>query len=306
MGSILDDIKGEFHKSNNIVIKLILMNVLVFVSVIMLFVTLKWSSQDALLKLLTDQLFLPADFRTFIYRPWTLLTNFFIHIDPFHIFFNMLILYWFGRVLEEYLGSRRFWAIYLYGGLAGGLLFLLMYNLVPYFQSSLTTVTLLGASGAIYAIIVAAATLLPDYTFFVFLLGPIRLKYIAAIFLIISLAQLVGPNAGGNLAHLAGGMIGFGFIKALQAGRDWGTPIYAISGLWKRVTSPKPRVEIPQRERATTSSAGRRYASTTEPNSNSTPNQDEIDAILDKISKSGYASLTREEKQKLYRASQQQ
>lgn len=305
MGSIFDDIKGEFHKSNNIVIKLILTNVLVFVSVILLLVILKWSSQDALFRLLTDQLFLPADFSVFIFKPWTLFTNMFVHLDPFHIFFNMLILYWFGQVLEEYLGSRRFWAIYLYGGLAGGLLFLLMYNLVPYFHSDLARVTLMGASGAIYAVILAAATLLPNHTFFVFLLGPIRLKYIAAIFLIISLAQLIGPNAGGNLAHLAGGMVGFGFVRALQSGYDWGTPIYAISQFFSSIFAPKPRVEIPKRERATTSSASRRYASTTESTTSSAPNQDEIDAILDKISKSGYGSLTREEKQKLYRASQQ-
>lgn len=305
MSSIFDDVRGEFSKTNNAVVKLILLNVIVFVAVITLYIVFTLSESSVYYHWIMNQLSLPADINVFKYKPWTLLTNFFVHQGPFHIFSNMLSLYWFGQVIEEYLGSKRFVALFLLGGLAGGLLFLTMYNLLPYFRPELANATLIGASGAVFAVILGAATLLPDHTFFVFLIGPVRLKYIAALCIIISLAQLIGPNAGGNLAHLAGAMVGFGFIKSLKNGNDWGNPIYAIGGFFENISKRKPNVQVPQRARATTTTTNRRYTPTTDSSSVVIPNQDEIDAILDKISKSGYESLTREEKQKLYKASQQ-
>jgi len=304
MGSILDDIKGEFAKTNNAVVKLILLNVFVFVVVIILYIVFTLSENSAYYQWVMEQLSLPADINAFIYKPWTLLTNFFVHQGPFHIFFNMLTLYWFGQVIEEYIGSRRLVALFILGGLAGGLLFLGMYNLLPYFQKELNT-NLIGASGAVYAVILGAATLLPEHTFYLILLGPVRLKYIAAFCIVISMAQLVGANAGGNLAHLAGAMLGFGFIKALKNGNDWGKPIYAAGAFFEKIFQPKPDVRVPQRARATATKTTHRQASIKESTTVEIPNQDEIDAILDKISKSGYESLSREEKQKLYKASQQ-
>jgi membrane associated rhomboid family serine protease len=304
MGSIFDDVKGEFSKTNNAVVKIILLNVFVFVAIIILYIVFTFGQSPQYYQWVIEQLRLSADFKTFLYKPWTLLTNFFVHQGPFHIFFNMLSLYWFGQVIEEYLGSKRLVSLFLLGGLAGGVLFLTMYNLLPYFQTQLNT-SLIGASGAVFAVILGAATLLPDHTFFVFLIGPVRLKYIAALCIIISMAQLVGPNAGGNLAHLAGAMVGFGFIKSLKNGNDWGKPIYALGNFFQKIFTQKPPVQVPQRARATTTSINRRYAQTNDNSSVVIPNQDEIDAILDKISKSGYESLTREEKQKLYKASQQ-
>ncbi|MFN3381513.1 MAG: rhomboid family intramembrane serine protease [Runella zeae] len=305
MGSIFDDVRGEFSKTNNAVIKLILLNVLVFVVVMILYVVFMFSQHQFYFGLIMEQLSLPANFQTFIYRPWTLFTNFFIHQGPFHIFFNMLSLYWFGQIIEEYLGSRRLVGMFILGGLGGGVLFLALYNSLPYFQPVLSSTTLVGASGAVFAIIVGAATLLPDHTFFVFLIGAVRLKYIAALCIIISMAQLVGPNAGGNLAHLAGALVGFGFIKSLKNGWDWGTPIYVVGDFFQKIFSRKSNLQVPQRARATTTSSNRRFTTSSENASIVIPNQDEIDAILDKISKSGYESLTREEKQKLYKASQQ-
>lgn len=305
MSSIFDDLKGEFSKTNNAVIKLILLNVIVFVTVILLYVIFTFSQLSPYYNWVIEQLHLPADINAFLYKPWTLLTNIFVHQGPFHIFFNMLSLYWFGQVIEEYLGSRRLVGLFLLGGLAGGILFLTMYNLLPYFQGELAHTSLIGASGAIFAVILGAATLLPDHTFFVFLIGPVRLKYIAALCIIISMAQLVGPNAGGNLAHLAGAMVGVGFIRALKNGNDWGKPIYAIGNFFQNIFRRKPHIQVPQRARATTTSTNRRFTQTNDNSAVVIPNQDEIDAILDKISKSGYESLTREEKQKLYKASQQ-
>ena len=305
MSSILDDLRNEFHKTNNTIIKLIWVNALVFVGVIVLRVVFHFSNADYIYSLVMDQLRLPAAFGSFIYKPWTLFTNFFVHEGFLHILFNVLFLYWFGQLLEEYIGGRRVMALYILGGLSGGLAFLLMYNLVPYLQPSIGSVSLVGASGAIFAIIVGAATLLPDYTFFLLLLGPVRLKYIAAFYILLSFAELVGSNAGGNLAHIAGALVGFGFIKSLQGGVDWGTPLYGFLEFFKTLFTARKEPMIPRREKTATTIQKYATHNVSKTSSASAPDQDEIDSILDKISKSGYESLSREEKQKLYKASQQ-
>ena len=305
MSSILDDLRNEFHKTNNTIVKLIWVNVLVFVSVIVLRVIFHFSNADHIYGLIMDQLRLPAAFGTFIYKPWTLFTNFFVHEGFLHILFNVLFLYWFGQLLEEYIGGRRVMALYILGGLSGGLAFLLMYNLVPYLQTSVASISLVGASGAVFAIIVGAATLLPDYTFFLLLLGPVRLKYIAAFYILLSFAELVGSNAGGNLAHIAGALVGFGFIKSLQNGIDWGTPLYGFLEFFKTLFTARKEPMIPRREKTATTIQKYAAQNISKTSSASAPDQDEIDSILDKISKSGYESLSREEKQKLYKASQQ-
>ena len=306
MNGIFTDLKNEFSKANNAVVKLILLNVLVFVSVIVLRVFLFYGSYANVYAEIMHNINLSAAFQSFIYRPWTLLTNFFVHEGIWHILFNMLFLYWFGRLLEEYLGSKRLVGLYILGGLAGGSVFLLMYNLLPYFSRELASATLVGASGAIFAVIVGAATLLPDYTFFLLFIGPVRIKYIAAFYILLSMAELVGPNAGGNLAHLAGALVGFGFIKALKSGHDWGVPIYAVGNFISSLFSSPPSTRVPQRASTTATSSKRQFNTfkSETPTAVSKPTQDEIDTILDKISRSGYESLSREEKQKLYKASQ--
>lgn len=302
MSSILDDIRNEFNRTNNTVIKIVLVNLLVFVGVLVLKVIFVFSNNSIIYDWVMFQLGLHANLTTFLHKPWTLLTNFVVHEGFLHILFNMLFLYWFGQLLEEYIGGRRTAALYVLGGLAGSFAFLLIYNLVPYLQPSVPNATVIGASGAVFAIIVGAATLLPDYTFFLILLGPVRLKYIAAFYVLLSAAELVGSNTGGNLAHLAGALVGYGFIKSLQNGRDWGSPIYGLLELFSAIISPRPKPKF-KREKAT--SIIEKYNTYNTGSSVNTPDQDEVDTILDKISKSGYDSLSKEEKQKLYKASQQ-
>ncbi len=208
----------------------------------------------------------------------------------------MLFLYWFGKLVEEYLGNRRLINLYILGGLFGGILYLIMYNLIPYYQLRQPVYGLIGASGAVYAVVVGAATLMPNYTFFLLLLGPVRIKYIAAFFVVSSFIGTIGANGGGNLAHLAGALVGFIFITQLKKGNDLGKPLTAIAEWIKDIAKPKPKIKVTHRTTV-------RNGSVTS-SSYGVPNQDEIDAILDKISRSGYESLTKEEKQKLFRASQ--
>jgi hypothetical protein len=215
-----------------------------------------------------------------------------------HILFNMLVLYWFGRLFVEYLGSDKLIALYILGGLAGGVLYLLAYNTVPYFaaQSESVNISMVGASAAVDAIVVATATLLPNYTFFLLFFGPVRIKYIAAITVFLSFLGTVGDNAGGNIAHLGGALIGFVYIKQLQAGSNWGMWVTATLDWMKGLFKEKPKVKVSYRKDrpAAPRQGGKSPGSYT---------QEEIDAILDKISAGGYESLTKEEKEKLFNAS---
>jgi membrane associated rhomboid family serine protease len=295
---MFDDFKGAFSKPNNGLIQIILINVIVFLVLIVLRVILSISEVPAVYELIKDQLVIPPLIGNFIYKPWTLVTYFFTHVDPFHILFNMLFLYWFGKLVDEYLGNRRLINLYILGGLAGGILYLLMYNLIPYYQLRSSFPGMLGASGAVFAVVVGAATLMPNYTFFMFLLGPVRIKYIAAFYVVLSFAQSIGNNAGGNIAHLGGALLGFLFIKQLKRGMDLGQPLTNMADSIRKLFTKKPAMKVTYQRKESN-----RNTSSYNPTSY-TPNQDEIDAILDKISRSGYESLTKEEKQKLFRASQ--
>ena len=301
MSGILDDFKDAFAKRNNGLIQLIWLNVAVYVVMIMVWVSTNIVTHSSgLFDSGLSYLSLKPAFGTFLYRPWTIFSYAFLHtIVPLHLLFNMLLLYWFGGIIQEYLGSRRLVNLYILGAFFGGLLALMVFNLVPFYRS-VADVSIIGASGSVMAIMFAAATLMPDYTFFIFLIGPVRIKYIAFFYFLLSLAGTVGTNAGGEIVHLGGAFLGYIYIKQLQAGRDWGTPIDAtvefFQNLFKR--SEKPSIKVVHRQKETA------FGSSPSSVGNAYPDDDEVDEILDKISRSGYESLTKEEKQKLFKASQ--
>ena len=304
MSNIVDDVKREFAKSENSLVKIILINTAVFLVLLITKIILTFSQSQGIYDWIIDMIALPASTNEFIHKPWTLISYFFTHEDIFHILFNMLFLYWFGKLVDEYLGAKRVVALYLLGGIAGGVLFLLLYNLLPYFHSQLNGPPMVGASAAAFSVAVGASTLLPNYTFNLIFLGPIRIKFIALFYIILSLAQTIGPNAGGNLAHLGGALIGYIFIKMLQNGTDLGKPLYAIMNGWSKLFRKRPSMQVTYREKQVYRSTSV-YSSASSATTIEVPNQTEIDMILDKISKSGYESLTKEEKQKLFKASQQ-
>lgn len=304
MSNIVDDIKREFAKSENSLIKIILINTAVFLVLLITKIVLTLSQAAPIYTWIINMLGLSASTNEFIHKPWTLITYFFTHEDIFHILFNMLFLYWFGKLVDEYLGAKRVVALYLLGGITGGVFFMVIYNLLPYFQANLSGPPMLGASAAAFSVAVGASTLLPNYTFNLIFLGPIRIKFIALFYIILSLAQTVGPNAGGNLAHLGGAFIGYIFIKLLQNGTDLGKPLYAVMNGWSKLFRKRPSMQVTYREKQVYRSTSV-YSSASSSTTIEMPNQTEIDTILDKISKSGYESLTKEEKQKLFKASQQ-
>lgn len=215
---------------------------------------------------------------------WTPLTYMFMHAGIFHILFNMLWFYWFGQIFEEYLGKNRTLGLYLLGGFAGALLYIVSYNTLPFFthENAAVTSTMVGASASVMAIMVATATLLPEYTISLMFIGPVKLKWLILVFIIIDFLGLTGLNAGGELSHLGGALMGFIYIKQLERGHDW---VAGIAGVFK--SKSKLKVVAGNSSRRT----------------NEAPRQEEIDQVLDKISRSGYDSLNKQEKETLFRAS---
>jgi len=291
-GGILDEFKDAWKKPNNELIQIILINIIVFALLKILWVFLSFTDAKVTYELVLRKLMLPSSIDLFIFQPWTLFTYGITHEGWLHIIFNMLWLYWFGKLIVEYLGSQKLFVLYALGVISGGLLYMLIYNLAPLFANEVETSMMLGASAGVYAVVVGAAVLMPNYTFFLLLIGPVRIKYIAIVFVFLSFTGIVGTNAGGNLAHMGGALIGFVYIRQLQKGNDLGTWVVSIVDFFKGVFSPKPKIKVSYRGKGRSSRA-----------SGSMSEQDEIDAILDKISQSGYESLTKEEKQKLFNAS---
>ncbi len=303
--SIVQDIRTAFSRRDNALVKIIWLNVLVFAAIVLLEAVVYLAQAPSVLQRVMSQLELSANPGVLLRHPWTLLTYAFTHQGFFHILWNMLNFYWFGQLIQEYLGDRRLVSIYILGALAGAAVFLLSYNLIPVLQPyAAAGQPVIGASAGVTAVIVAAATLLPDYTFMLLLIGPVRIKWIAAAVVLISLAGVNSGNTGGEITHLGGALLGFLFIKQLQAGRDLGRPVQAVGNWFSNLTNSRPamRVSTPTRRPEPVAASG---SSTKKPAAPGQPLQDEIDNILDKISRSGYESLSKEEKQKLFRASQQ-
>ena len=303
--SIVQDIRTAFSRRDNALMQLLLLNIIVFALVVLLEAVTFLSQTFEVRMQVMRQLEMSANLSVLLRHPWTVLTYAFTHKGFFHILFNMLNLYWFGQLLREYLGDRRFVSIYILGALAGAAVFLLAYNLIPVLQPAAAAgQPVLGASGAVTAIIVAAATLLPDYTFMLILIGPVKIKWIAVALVLISLAGINGGNTGGEIVHLGGALLGFLFIKQLQAGRDMGRPVQAVGNWFSNLAARRPAMRAsttrrPEPVAAAQASGGKKATAAGQ------AVQEEVDLILDKISRSGYESLSKEEKQKLFRASQQ-
>jgi len=292
---MFEELKSAYQRPNNAHAQLIIINVVVVLVLAVLDVFSTVLGCETFFNILHDQFSIPPKITDFIVRPWTIITYAFTHSlsDIFHILFNMLALYWFGKLFIEYLGSDKLVAIYLLGAIAAGTIYLLVFNTVPFFKQQSDFPGMVGASGAVFAVMVAAATLLPNYTFFLLFLGPVRIKYIVAFYIVLSFLGSVGSNAGGNIAHLGGALMGFIYTKQMQVGVDWGSWITAVLDWFKGLFSSRPKVKVTYRKAEPKKQAGAQGKAS----------QEEIDTILDKISDRGYESLTKEEKEKLFNAS---
>lgn len=292
---MLEEVKRYFQ-SGSVITRLILVNVGIFVlqSLVLLVFTLTGHQQTFLQAM--EYLYFPATIVHFVSQPWSIITYQFLHepLGIFHILFNMLYLYWFGRILLDFMESKYVVPLYITGGIAGSLLFMFLYGISPALQ---TNGLLLGASASILAIVAAAATLVPDYTVHLILIGPVRLKWIALIAVLIDIVGISsGGNVGGHIAHLGGALTGYLFIQSYRRGWHWFDWVFALGSRLKMRSNKKPRIVYVRNETGKPSASGNRK---------SVDQQERMDAILDKISKSGYESLNSEERAFLFKISKE-
>jgi membrane associated rhomboid family serine protease len=290
---IWDDIVKTFRTGNNL-IKLIYINTAIFiiiaVSAILGFLLSNQEIPSALLSVLA----VPADPGKLVSRPWTVLTYMFTHKDILHILFNMLWLYWFGTIFLEYLDQKKLVAVYLLGGLCGGILYILSFNIFPAFAGVVSESVAIGASASVMAVVVAIAAYVPDYPIHLFLLGRIKIKYMAlAIFILTSVIDF-SVNSGGKIAHIGGALFGYLYTVNLRRGRDATKGINRIIDWFATVFKPRKKIKVTYKK----------PASEYDYNKMKADHQQQINNILDKISKGGYESLTKEEKEILFRESQ--
>lgn len=303
---MFEEFKNAFQRHNNSHVQLIYLNIIVFLFMGLLFVIAKFAQAPEVFNEVYKHFTLPNHLGEVVRRPWTILSYGFAHhyhfalipedrdqIGIMHILFNMLGLYWFGRVFVEYLGSDKLTAVYILGVLAGGFLYLLLYNTIPALADHRST--LVGASAAVFAVMTAVAVLLPDYSFYLLFIGPVKVKYIAAFYIVVSILYSAIENTGGHFAHIGGAIIGAVYIKELQAGRNWGGWITAVLYWFKNIFKGPRRVKVAYRSR--------NFEDYRRPQKSPSVSQAEIDAILDKINAGGYESLSKDEKEKLFNAS---
>jgi membrane associated rhomboid family serine protease len=304
--SFWDNLKNAFTHSDNSLYKLIAINILVFFAVLIFRVFMTIGGLGDLYTSALHYLMMPASLPRLATQPWSVFTYMFLHEGIFHILFNMLFLYWFGQLIHQFLGSRKLANLYILGGLAGAIFYVLIYNLSPYFNTNLDSSLMLGASAGIFAIVVGAATLSPNTTFHLLLLGAVKIKYIAIFYVILSFANSAGANAGGELAHLGGALLGYFYIIQLRKGNDWGVPVQKVGIFFEdlfagRRSNVKVSYRKPKSSTGTFSPFGKSSKPTaSNPAKIDDASQEEIDSILDKIADRGYEALNKEEKRKLF------
>lgn len=304
-GNFWDNLKNAFRQGDNSLYKLIALNILIFGGLLVARIFLTISGFDTWYKTGLSFLMMPASIETFLMQPWSIFTYMFMHEGVFHILFNMLFLYWFGMIIHEYLGSRKLANLYILGGLVGAAFYVLVYNLAPYFSQSIESARMLGASAGVFAVVVGAATLSPNTTFFLMLLGAVRIKYIATFYVILSFANSIGSNAGGEIAHLGGAMLGFLYVTQLRKGVDWGIPVQKVGDFFSSLFSAsRPKVKISYRRQKSNDSTNKIVAKNPKNSSSESKSelatQEEVDRILDKIAANGYEALSKDEKQRLF------
>ena len=289
-GSITNDIKYQF-RHGNMVMKLIFLNIGVFLF-FAIFNLLSFLFQDtSVYHLVLTKVETPASLNNLLHQPWSLFTYMFLHTGFFHVLFNMLWFYWFGEIFVLYLGDKIILPLYLIGGIAGALTYILAFNFIPVFKPAVEVSYMLGASASIFAVVFAAATLNPDYEVRLMFLGVIRIKYIALVSILLDIINIPNGNAGGYIAHVGGALSGYVYIQALRGGFDITSPLNKFFDWVATVVKRKSKVKMTYKNTERMNTPVREKTS---------DDQKRVDEILDKISRSGYDGLTKEEKDFLF------
>ncbi len=296
LGTIWEDAKRQFQYGN-MVIQIILVNTAIFLSIVVLYALffLIFQGDTGIIKGVVRWFMVPPSPTGLIWKPWSLFTYMFLHEGLMHFAMNMLLFYIYGRIFQDFLGNRKVLPLYIIGGLAGAAMYWLT-GLLGFPSSGM-----LGASAAVWAVVMATTVLRPDYVIHLIFLGAVRLKYVTLVLMLLTIIAIPGLNTGGEMAHIGGMIIGWLFIYLLQNGNDlsvsfnrmWDPIASAFSGLFvggaargRRAPEHNPHMRVVKTKR---------YADDRKKEAQQS-RQERVDEILDKINDSGYDSLTEEDK----------
>jgi len=292
--SFIDNFIGFFFR-RNMLSRLILINVVVFILANLykfLFVVQPDVAIIGQSSGFTSWFAVPSNPEILLQKPWTIFTYMFLHENFFHLFFNMLMLYFGGTLFMQFLDGKKLLSTYIMGGIAGAAFYVIAFNYFPVFAQVSKYSVALGASASVIAIVVAIAFYIPDYTISLLLFGRIKMKYLALLLVVMDLLMIDKENPGGHIAHLGGALWGIAYVMTLKKNRAMFSFFNPIGKFIKNLFKPKPKLRVEYKKG--------RPLTDDEYTKERAEKQKKIDMILDKISKSGYESLTREEKDFLF------
>ena len=303
--SLIDDLKHEF-RGGSMVNRIIIANLSVFLLLLIIkILVLGLFQRPEAFGELINLLGVPHGFVDLAKQPWTIFTYMFVHVDFFHILFNLLWFYWFGEIFIQIAGNERVLPVYFMGGLAGAVFYILVLNLLP--GLAFSNGFMIGASAGVMAIVVATAAMRPNYELHLLFLGAVKIKWIALFFLVTDLISVSNlSNTGGHLAHIGGAAVGLLFGLQLNNGTDISEGFANFFNWIGEKISPKPKPKprptvvykntVPPTPKRKRTVVGKKDAI----------RQAKVDAILDKIKEvGGYDNLSPEEKEYLFRASKE-
>lgn len=303
MANIIEEIKSSF-KQGNFLTRLIYINAGVFIIIHLVQVILNILGIS---NLWVYYLELPAFFTTLLKQPWSIITYMFMHHDFIHLIFNLLALYWFGKLFISYFSQKQLVGLYFLGGLGGAILYIIAYSTLPFLNENIYLSYLIGASASVMAIIFSLVRYIPNEEINLALIGPVKLKYLGLGMLILDLIGTTSVNAGGNIAHIGGAATGYLFSHFYLSGKDITSPINSIISYLNNLFNSF-RTRIGRRPKFTvhTNNTKTDEQWNMENKNRKRENNDEINRILDKIKKTGYANLSDEEKKRLFDLSNKQ
>ena len=286
-GNLLEVIKN-FFLQKNILSRLMLINVVIWI--ICLFISVfTWLFNISDISFVTKLFAVPSDISVLAEKPWSVFTYMFLQEQFGHLFFNMLMLYYGGKIFLQYFSEKQLLWTYIVGGLAGALFFIMAFNVFPVFENMKGHAFALGSSASVLSILIAAATYRPDYTLNLFLLGQVKMKWVAIVFVVIDFLSITKGNSGGHIAHLGGALWGFIYVFMLKNNFDL-----------RKIFKKKAKIRV---KTVNSENYHKRPKTDEQYNTERAMNQEEIDRILEKIAKNGYASLNDKEKEFLFKQS---
>jgi membrane associated rhomboid family serine protease len=282
-------------RQGNTVNHLLFWNIAIFLVLGILRLVAYFGGPGLIFSFTYEQVVLHSNLGVLLRKPWGLFTYMFAHLNIFHIFFNMLNLYWFGNLFRSFLGNKRILPLYLLGGLTGGLLYILSFNLL--YPAEVDT-TMLGASASVMCLLVACATLMPNYEIGLLLLGSVKLKWLAIAIIALDLISIPSQgNLGGIIAHVGGAALGFVYIRILQHGTDLCQPLIWVFDSLSGKSNAQPRPKRPFKPKKSPLKVVKKNLEENK--------QLKLDQLLDKINANGISSLSPEEKAWLDKHSQE-